>query len=145
MPVYKVSDPVTGLTLKLTGDSPPTEEELTHIFDTMSTPKQTPSDDGDWIDVEIEGKGVVAQFPKGTDPAVIDMAIQRDFFPNKQRGMTPQPQQPESIPRMVAGKVAPYLPVAGMAAGAVLAAPVNLVAPGVAEAAGAGLGYLAGK
>jgi hypothetical protein len=97
------------------------------------------------IQVEIEGRGVVAEFPDETDPKIIDMAIQRDFFPNKQRGMTPQPRQPQSIPRRIAGQVAPYLPMAGMVGGAVLAAPVNLVAPGVAEAAGAGLGYLAGK
>lgn len=32
MPTYKVTDPQTGKTLRLTGDSPPTEEELTQIF-----------------------------------------------------------------------------------------------------------------
>jgi len=32
MPTYKVTDPVTNKTLRLTGDSPPTEEELTQIF-----------------------------------------------------------------------------------------------------------------
>lgn len=32
MPVYLVKDPQTGQSLKLTGDSPPTEQELTDIF-----------------------------------------------------------------------------------------------------------------
>lgn len=32
MPTYKVTDPKTGVTLKLTGDSPPTEAELEQIF-----------------------------------------------------------------------------------------------------------------
>lgn len=32
MPTYQVSDPETGRTLKLTGDSPPTEQELEQIF-----------------------------------------------------------------------------------------------------------------
>jgi hypothetical protein len=32
------------------------------------------------IQVEIEGKGVVAEFPDGTDQAIIDSAIKRDFF-----------------------------------------------------------------
>jgi len=32
MPVFKVTDPQTGRTLKLTGDSPPTEQELNQIF-----------------------------------------------------------------------------------------------------------------
>ena len=32
MPTYKVTDPDTGRTVKLTGDSPPTENELSEIF-----------------------------------------------------------------------------------------------------------------
>jgi len=32
MPTYEVTDPTTGRTLELTGDSPPTEKELTDIF-----------------------------------------------------------------------------------------------------------------
>lgn len=32
MPVYEVTDPQTGVTLELTGDSPPTEQELEQIF-----------------------------------------------------------------------------------------------------------------
>jgi hypothetical protein len=32
MPTYRVTDPQTGKTLRLTGDSPPTEQELTEIF-----------------------------------------------------------------------------------------------------------------
>ena len=34
MPNYKVTDPKTGVTLTLTGDSPPTEQELNNIFST---------------------------------------------------------------------------------------------------------------
>lgn len=37
MPTYKVTDPTTGRTVKLTGDSPPTEQELEEIF--ASLPK----------------------------------------------------------------------------------------------------------
>lgn len=37
MPTYKVTDPATGRTVKLTGDSPPTEQELEEIF--ASLPK----------------------------------------------------------------------------------------------------------
>lgn len=32
MPTYRITDPQTGKTIKVTGDSPPTEEELTQIF-----------------------------------------------------------------------------------------------------------------
>jgi hypothetical protein len=35
MPTYKVTDPTTGRTVKLTGDSPPTEQELEEIFSSL--------------------------------------------------------------------------------------------------------------
>ena len=43
MPTYKVTDPNTGRTLRLTGDSPPTEGELEEIFASVGTesPKGT--------------------------------------------------------------------------------------------------------
>lgn len=39
MPTYKVTDPTTGRTVRLTGDSPPTEQELEEIFAQLQ-PKQ---------------------------------------------------------------------------------------------------------
>ncbi len=50
MPIYKVTDPDSGTTLKLTGDSPPTETELIEIFSKaggkapIPTKKVQPSD-----------------------------------------------------------------------------------------------------
>lgn len=35
MPTYRVTDPTSGRTLRLTGDSPPTEQELEEIFKTL--------------------------------------------------------------------------------------------------------------
>ena len=40
MPVYRVTDPESGLTVKLTGDSPPTEAELIEIFASLTQNKQ---------------------------------------------------------------------------------------------------------
>lgn len=40
MPTYKVTDPSTGRTLRLTGDSPPTEEELNSIFSNIPDVKR---------------------------------------------------------------------------------------------------------
>jgi len=40
MPTYKVTDPSTGKTLRLTGDSPPTEQELEQIFASDTQPPQ---------------------------------------------------------------------------------------------------------
>lgn len=38
MPTYRVTDPNTGRTVKLTGDSPPTEQELEQIFADLQKP-----------------------------------------------------------------------------------------------------------
>jgi len=43
MPTYNVTDPNSGATLKLTGDSPPTEEELEQIFSQQAAPEITSS------------------------------------------------------------------------------------------------------
>ena len=47
MPTYTVTDPQTGRKVKLTGDSPPTEQELEEIFASLPAPKQaaTTADD----------------------------------------------------------------------------------------------------
>jgi len=47
------------------------------------------------IKVEIDGKGVVAEFPDGTDPGVIDAAVKRDFFSQPNPSQTPQPSVPQ--------------------------------------------------
>src|SRR3974390_1213795 len=41
MPSYNVTDPNTGQTVKLTGDSPPTEDDINHIFSQL--PKPSPN------------------------------------------------------------------------------------------------------
>lgn len=38
MPTYKVTDPKTGKIINITGDSPPTEQELIEIFDRLTPP-----------------------------------------------------------------------------------------------------------
>lgn len=43
MAIYRVTDPTTGKSIKLTGDSPPTEQELNEIFASVSSkPKPLP-------------------------------------------------------------------------------------------------------
>lgn len=44
MPTYTVTDPTSGRTVKLTGDSPPTEQELEQIFATIPAPTQQKQD-----------------------------------------------------------------------------------------------------
>ena len=45
MPTYRVTDPTTNKTVKLTGDSPPTEQELEQIFSTINK-QPTPQEVG---------------------------------------------------------------------------------------------------
>jgi len=40
MATYRITDPTTGRKIKLTGDSPPTEQELNDIFGAVGAPKQ---------------------------------------------------------------------------------------------------------
>jgi len=42
MATYKIKDPETGKTIKLTGDSPPTEQELEEIFSKVRGPAEPP-------------------------------------------------------------------------------------------------------
>lgn len=115
------------------------------------------------IRVEIEGRGVVAEFPDGTDQKVIDAAIKRDYFSGKDtipyaelRSMQPDTSgapdvKVENIPRWaqenpelagslyalhkVMSPIAEGLGlVGGGAAGAGTAGPVGAIA-------GAGMGY----
>ena len=37
MPTYKITDPSSGKTVRITGDSPPTEDELTDIFKSVGS------------------------------------------------------------------------------------------------------------
>lgn len=66
MPTYRVTDSKTGVTLNLTGDSPPTEEELEEIFSQYSAqPKQAEDDKMSSVariaaDVGIETGGALA-------------------------------------------------------------------------------------
>ena len=47
MPVYNVTDPQSGKSMKLTGDSPPTEQELIQIFSTVGKgPTEKPQGQG---------------------------------------------------------------------------------------------------
>ena len=42
MATFRVTDPNTGITLRLTGDSPPTEQELEQIFSQQESAIPTP-------------------------------------------------------------------------------------------------------
>ena len=73
MPTYQVTDPVTGQQLKLTGDSPPTEDELKQIF-----AQQEGGQDGISGIVEPDGAGIPAV---RTDQPSVAGLEQEEGFP----------------------------------------------------------------
>jgi hypothetical protein len=63
MPVYEVTDPETGQTLELEGDSPPTEQELEQIFAAQGN---APMPEGSALDSVVEPAMSVASGLKNT-------------------------------------------------------------------------------
>ena len=61
MPTYRVTDPDTGKVLRLTGDSPPSEEELNQVFSSVSSSAQqeTPQSQS----IATQGLGYVKEHP----------------------------------------------------------------------------------
>lgn len=55
MPTYQVTDPQTGLTVRLTGDSPPTEAELEQIFANLPQAQTTQPQEGGFLDEVVGG------------------------------------------------------------------------------------------
>jgi len=60
MPIYEVTDPTTGQTLELEGDSPPTEAELIQIFGTISQQGAQPEDAAAPANIPRRGGGRAA-------------------------------------------------------------------------------------
>lgn len=72
MPTYHVTDPQSGRRLRLTGDSPPTEAELTAIFGNHSAETTAPTSktpDRSWTDTAVDALplvgGTVGSFAGG--------------------------------------------------------------------------------
>lgn len=70
------------------------------------------------ISVEIEGKGVVAEFPDGTDQGIIDATIKRDYFnPEGKMRMGGLSDAKEGILSGINKGMASIIPVGDIAAG----------------------------
>lgn len=94
-------------------------------------------------DTEIE-------IPDGSDMVQVQSALQKQFPPKNAQAISSMPSQPQTTGfKRIAQNVAPYarpaLEMGGALAGAALAAPGNVMAPGLASLAGAGLGYAGGR
>lgn len=64
MPTYRVTDPDTGITLRLTGDSPPTEQELEQIFAAQQPAQQQPAS-------RMQPPGSVGELLSGAGRAIL--------------------------------------------------------------------------
>lgn len=59
MPVYEITDPQSGRTIEIEGDSPPSEEELQQIFSTISQPAQEVSGPTDSSAIDTLGNAAL--------------------------------------------------------------------------------------
>lgn len=86
MPKYRVSDPSTGVTLELEGDSPPTEAELVEIFNQYQKPAAP---------AQPRAAAPEAAIPSRRLPAIGDVGDRATGFRQQveETGMTPQERQ----------------------------------------------------
>lgn len=86
MPKYRVSDPTTGVTLELEGDSPPTEAELVEIFNQYQKPAAP---------AQPRAAAPEAAIPSRRLPAIGDVGDRATGFRQQveETGMTPQERQ----------------------------------------------------
>jgi len=90
MPTYKVTDPKSGKTLRLTGDSPPTEEELNQIFSSQSQ-EQTSQSTQQNIPSNIQPQNILGQL-FNVPGAAIRSAMQG-------KGYAQGAAQPDQVPK----------------------------------------------
>lgn len=93
MPIFEITDPQTGQVLELTGDSPPTEQELVQIFAQRQQPQQPAQQPAQQVPPAQEEKGfrekageAILATPGGPELAEFSSAVSRgtinllDFF-----------------------------------------------------------------
>ena len=90
MPKYRVSDPNTGVTLQLEGDSPPTEAELVEIFSKYQKPAAPAP-----APAQPRAAAPEAAIPSRRPPAIGDVGDRATGFRQQveETGMTPQERQ----------------------------------------------------
>lgn len=85
MPTYQVTDPDTGRSMALTGDSPPTEQELEEIFASQRAPQAAPAieqkqlPEGTALDVVLEPAQAIASGLAGTIAGGVAGAVAAPF------------------------------------------------------------------
>lgn len=126
MPTYKVTDPTTGKIVTLTGDSPPTEAELTQIFQQVT---RRPAETGPAMPTSPPGGDALIQNLKNVAMAPVHLA--------------------QGVGHLIAahpaatGALALSVPM-GLATGG-LSIPAAMGAVGLAGAGGAGAGLAASQ
>ncbi len=150
---YSIKDPTSGKTVKLTGDSPPTEAELTEIFAKLNSNAEEPpsASGGGMLDTALEfGKGVLksplAIIETGGNlirkiPGVQALEDATGAYLNT--GIDTKPQNPaQSVGRVVGDIGTAFVPGGAVTRGARAAASatpyVGPLVRGAVEALGAG-------
>ena len=125
MPTFKVTDPQSGKTFNLTGDSAPTEAELNEIFGSIQQPEPTPQPTPA---PQLEQQPVPAQVPAQQVPLAQQEQVPTPT-PAQQPLAQPVPAPQEST---IGDKILGGLEAAGTVASSIIAQPLAGIA-GVAS------------
>lgn len=97
MATFTVTDPNTGQTITLEGDSPPTEAELENIFSTLAAPQATPQQEAP--QQTLEQQGIRTSAPVGPEmQAMIESALNQQPTPDQSIASLQQAQAVAETP-----------------------------------------------
>ena len=133
MPTYKITDPTTGKTVKLTGDTPPTQEDLDQVFSQIHGQEPTQQSFAQRVQSALsEGAGKVAMGAMKSD--LLPTAIKAPVFLGAM-GAKAAVEHPKEA-AILAGTVG------GAALSGGFSLPVEAGLAGIGAAGGAGYGQL---
>ena len=129
MPTYRIKDPSTGRTIRLTGDSPPTEQEIEEVF--RSVGQQQPAAPATIAEMRRrEEQGMVSALPQAEAAAVVGSTAQlneavKDAQNIGQRQLATGAFMPSVEPEKLRQDIATTTTTAARVAPALAAAPLT--------------------
>ena len=135
MPTYRIKDPTSGKTIRLRGDTPPTEKELDEFFSKINVPEKGAAVSAvEPKQPKENGVGKASAYlssipgvtPPGRHPVRLTPGVERAVFPRAMKVAAKEGEAPiKTAGRVMAGGVADILSIPGRA---LAAAPT--LAPG---------------
>lgn len=145
MPTYKVTDPNTNKTVKLTGDSPPSEQELETIFSQLGSKQTSQATPDQYLSPQ---ERLATGFEVSPEKRVAELRAEKGLAlgtPMEPVGFNLENLM--DLPNDILDIAGPAMPVIGSIVGAIASTPAGAVSGGAAtigaSALGAGVGETA--